>query len=136
MGRRNGNQARLFYEFDLDEAYNEGRRIQHVRTSYDQRQAHDQQQLTFLTQQKQRLSEADLSTLQHHHDVNLMEIEMGKLAQQRGGPEVKKYAAALVKDHQTADKTAIAIAKARAVTVIPPSSAISPSRSRTPPTPS
>jgi putative membrane protein len=67
--------------------------------------------------QKQRLSDADLSTLQHHHDVNLMEIEMGKLAQQRGGPEVKKYAAALVKDHQTADKTAIALAKARGVTL-------------------
>jgi chromosome segregation ATPase len=44
-------------KFSLDEAYNEGRRIQHVRTSYDQRQAHDQQQLNFLTQQKQRLSE-------------------------------------------------------------------------------
>jgi predicted outer membrane protein len=64
-----------------------------------------------------RLSEGDLSTLQHHHDVNLMEIEMGKLAQQKGGPEVKKYAAQLVKDHQTADKTAIQIAKARAVTL-------------------
>src|SRR5262245_49609978 len=68
-------------------------------------------------QQKQRLSEGDLSTLQHHHDVNLMEIEMGKIAQQRGGPEVKKYAAALVKDHQTADKTAIGLAKARGVTL-------------------
>jgi putative membrane protein len=67
--------------------------------------------------QKQRISEADLSTLQHHHDVNLMEIEMGKLAQERGGPEVKTYAAALVKDHQTADKTAIALAKARGVTL-------------------
>ena len=44
-------------KFNLDEAYNEGRRIQHVRTSYDQRQAHDQQQLNFLTQQKQRLSD-------------------------------------------------------------------------------
>jgi predicted outer membrane protein len=64
-----------------------------------------------------RLTEGDLSTLQHHHDVNLMEIEMGKLAQQKGGPEVKKYAAQLVKDHQTADKTAIQIAKARAVTL-------------------
>jgi chromosome segregation ATPase len=44
-------------KFDLEEAYNEGRRIQHVRTSYDQRQAHDQQQLNFLTQQKQRLND-------------------------------------------------------------------------------
>jgi predicted outer membrane protein len=64
-----------------------------------------------------RLTEGDLSTLQHHHDVNLMEIEMGKLAQQKGGPEVKKYAAQLVKDHQSADKIAIQIAKARAVTL-------------------
>ncbi|HUQ04118.1 MAG TPA: DUF4142 domain-containing protein [Kofleriaceae bacterium] len=66
---------------------------------------------------QQRLSDGDLSTLQHHHDVNQMEIEMGKLAQQRGGPEVKKYAAQLVKDHQAADKTAINLAKARAVTL-------------------
>ena len=44
-------------KFDLEEAYNEGRRIQNVRSSYNDRQAHDQQQLTFLTQQKQRLSE-------------------------------------------------------------------------------
>lgn len=68
-------------------------------------------------QSKQRLSEADLATLQHHHDVNLMEIEMGQIAQQRGGPAVKKYAAALVKDHQAADKTAIGLAKARGVTL-------------------
>lgn len=66
---------------------------------------------------QQRLSDGDLSTLQHHHDVNLMEIEMGKIAQQRGGPDVKKYAAALVKDHQAADKTAINLAKARGVTL-------------------
>jgi predicted outer membrane protein len=64
-----------------------------------------------------RLSEGDLSTLQHHHDVNQMEIEMGKLAQQKGGPEVKKYAAQLVKDHQTADKMAMQIAKTRAVSL-------------------
>jgi chromosome segregation ATPase len=44
-------------KLNLDEAYNEGRRIQHVRTTYGDRQAHDQQQLTFLTQQKQRLTE-------------------------------------------------------------------------------
>lgn len=67
--------------------------------------------------QSQRLTEGDLATLQHHHDVNLMEIEMGKLAQQRGGPAVKKYAGTLVKDHQTADRTAIGIAKARGVTL-------------------
>ena len=66
---------------------------------------------------QQRLSEGDLSTLQHHHDVNQMEIEMGKLAQERGGPEVKKYAAQLVKDHQSADKMAINLAKARGVTL-------------------
>ncbi len=43
--------------FDLEEAYNEGRRINNVRNTYDDRLAHDQFQIKFLTEQKARLVE-------------------------------------------------------------------------------
>jgi putative membrane protein len=62
-----------------------------------------------------RLSDADQATLQHHHGVNMMEIEMGKLAQARGSEPVKKYASALVKDHQKADKEALSLARAHGI---------------------
>jgi predicted outer membrane protein len=64
-----------------------------------------------------RMSDYDQASLQHRHDVNLMEIEMGKMAQQRGTAPVKKYAAALVKDHEKADKEVMSIAKTRGVTL-------------------
>jgi putative membrane protein len=62
---------------------------------------------------KEPLNQADLAVLQHHHHGNLMEIEMGKLAQSKGSAALKKYAATLVADHQKADKAALALAKAR-----------------------
>jgi chromosome segregation ATPase len=43
--------------FDLDEAYAEGRRINSVRLSYEDRLAHDKFQLKFLAEQKARLTE-------------------------------------------------------------------------------
>ncbi len=43
--------------FNVDEAYNEARRIQNVRTSYGDRLACNQQQLAVLSQQKARLVE-------------------------------------------------------------------------------
>lgn len=43
--------------FNIDEAYNEGRRINNVRGNYEDRLAHDQFQLDFLTEQKARLTE-------------------------------------------------------------------------------
>jgi putative membrane protein len=64
---------------------------------------------------KATLSETDLAVLQKHHSVNVMEIEMGKLALTKGGADVKKYSKALVADHQKADKAALALAKARGV---------------------
>lgn len=64
---------------------------------------------------KATLSETDLVVLQRHHSVNVMEIEMGKLALTKGGADVKKYSKALVADHQKADKAALALAKARGV---------------------
>lgn len=68
-------------------------------------------------QQAARMSASDVAVLQHRHDVNVMEIEMGRMAMQRGGAKVKKYASALVKDHQKSDKEAMALAKARGVTL-------------------
>ncbi len=43
--------------YDIDEAYTEARRINHVRLTYNDRLAHDKQQSTFLTEQKTRLVE-------------------------------------------------------------------------------
>jgi len=77
----------------------------------------DKTEKTVKKQTKPRLSDSELATLQHHHDVNLVEIEMGKLAQQRGGPEEMTYAAQLVKDHQLANTKAIKLAKTHGVTL-------------------
>jgi len=44
-------------KFDVEEAYNEARRINNVRGTYNDRLANDKQQITFLTQQKDRLNE-------------------------------------------------------------------------------
>ena len=43
--------------FDIDEAYDEGRRINNVRNNYDDRMAHDEFQLKLLSEQKVRLVE-------------------------------------------------------------------------------
>jgi len=43
--------------FDIDEAYNEGRRINGVRVSYQDRLAHDETQLELLREQRTRLSD-------------------------------------------------------------------------------
>jgi chromosome segregation ATPase len=56
--------------FSVDEAYTEARRINNVRGTYEDRLAHDKQQLSFLTEQKGRLAEilgqleSDFSTYQ------------------------------------------------------------------------
>lgn len=43
--------------FSIDEAYDEGRRINEVRSSYQDRVAHDRMQIEFLAEQKERLAE-------------------------------------------------------------------------------
>lgn len=63
------------------------------------------------------LTAAEVAILAHRHHVNVMEGEMGKLAQKNGGAAVKKYGAMLVKEHGDADKKAMALAKARKVTL-------------------
>ncbi len=44
-------------KFNIDEAYNEARRINNLRGTYQDRLAHDHQQITFLSQQRDRLNE-------------------------------------------------------------------------------
>lgn len=66
-----------------------------------------------------KLTDADTTILAHIHHVNLMEIDMGKLAQKRGSPAVKRYAEQLVRDHQTSDTSVIAFAKTRGLAKIP-----------------
>ena len=55
-------------KFNVDEAYNEARRINNVRGTYQERLASDQQQVAFLTQQKDRLGEI-LSKLESEYNT-------------------------------------------------------------------
>jgi len=66
-----------------------------------------------------KLVDEDVKLVAHIHHVNLMEIDMGKLAQKMGGDAVKKYGAALVKDHTDGDKDLTAFAKTKGVAKIP-----------------
>ena len=68
---------------------------------------------------KTKLSDADMAILSHLHHVNQMEIDLGKLAQTKGTAPVKKYGEMLVKDHQQADKDALAFAKKHGTAMIP-----------------
>jgi chromosome segregation ATPase len=55
-------------KFNIDEAYNEARRINNVRMTYQDRLASDKQQLAFLTQQRDRLMEI-LNKLESEHNT-------------------------------------------------------------------
>jgi putative membrane protein len=66
-----------------------------------------------------KLVDDDVKLVAHVHHVNLMEIDMGKLAQKMGGDAVKKYGAALLKDHSDGDKDLTAFAKTKGVAKIP-----------------
>lgn len=68
---------------------------------------------------KQKLGETETRIVAHLHHVNLMEIQMGKLAQTNGTASVKKYGKELVSDHTTADKDLTAFAKKRGLAAIP-----------------
>lgn len=68
---------------------------------------------------KQKLGEAETRIVAHLHHVNLMEIQLGKLAQTNGTAAVKKYGKELVTDHTTADKDLAAFAKKRGLTTLP-----------------
>lgn len=54
--------------YDVDEAYTEARRINHVRQTYRDRLAHNEQQIDFLAEQKTRLDEI-LQKLESDYDT-------------------------------------------------------------------
>lgn len=66
-----------------------------------------------------KLESDDLKIVAHFNHVNMMEIDMGKLAQKQGTAKVKKYGAMLVKDHTAANKQVKAFAKKNGVAKIP-----------------
>ncbi len=55
-------------KFNVEQAYNEARRINSVRGTYQDRIAHDNQQIAFLSQQKERLAEI-LTTLETEYQT-------------------------------------------------------------------
>lgn len=61
------------------------------------------------------LTAAEQVILQHRHHVNVMEIDMGKLALQNGTDATKKYGQMLVTDHSKADADVKTLAKLRKV---------------------
>jgi putative membrane protein len=63
------------------------------------------------------LAEADLAALAHFHHVNAMEIDMGKMAQEKGTAKVKAYGKMLVRDHIKMDKDLVGFAKLRKLTI-------------------
>ena len=71
------------------------------------------------TDKSAKLSDGDVKIIAHLHHVNMMEIEMGKLAQKTGTAAVKGYAETLVTDHQTNDKELMAFTKQRRLAAIP-----------------
>jgi putative membrane protein len=61
---------------------------------------------------KEKLAESDLQAMAMIHQVNQMEISLGKVAEKKGSTQaVKDYGKMLVKDHQSADKDLMSLAK-------------------------
>jgi putative membrane protein len=71
------------------------------------------------TDKSAKLSDGDVKIIAHLHHVNMMETEMGKLAQKNGTAAVKSYAETLVTDHQTNDKELMTFTKQRRLAAIP-----------------
>jgi putative membrane protein len=77
------------------------------------------QKPTAPTPAQTKLADEDIKLVAHIHHVNLMEIDMGKLAKAKGSAGVKKYGETLVKDHTSGDKDLVAFAKSKGITRIP-----------------
>ena len=71
------------------------------------------------TDKTAKLGDGEVKTLAHVHHVNQMEIDMGKVAQQKGTAAVKRYGEQLVKDHSANDKDVLALAKKKGVAKLP-----------------
>lgn len=68
---------------------------------------------------KAKLDAKQLETLSMLHQVNMMEIEAGKLAERQGTPKVQDYGKMLVKDHQANDKQLATFARQHGLSKIP-----------------
>jgi len=66
-----------------------------------------------------KLQQDDIQLVAHLHHVNTMEVDLGTLAQRRGGKAVKRFGTQLVKDHRRNDTALAAFAKKRGVARIP-----------------
>jgi len=66
-----------------------------------------------------KLEADDLKVVAHHNHLNMMEIDMGKLAQKNGSAKVKAYGAMLIKDHTAANKQLTALAKKKGIAKMP-----------------
>lgn len=84
-------------KFDIEEAYTEARRINNVRGTYQDRLASDQQQVTFLTQQKDRLNEI-LTTLESEYTT--FQAELWQLDRQIDAIERNERLIALTEEQQ------------------------------------
>lgn len=65
-----------------------------------------------------KLADEDVKLVAHVHHVNMMEIDMGKLAKTKGTAGVKKYGEMLVKDHTDGNKDLVAFAKTKGIAKI------------------
>ncbi|MDQ3366004.1 MAG: DUF4142 domain-containing protein [Myxococcota bacterium] len=66
-----------------------------------------------------KLTTEETAIVAHLHHVNVMEIDMGKLAQKNGTAAVKRYGEMMVTDHSAADKELVSFAKQRGIARIP-----------------
>jgi putative membrane protein len=71
-----------------------------------------------------KLSDLDAQIIAHQHVLNMVEVDMGKLAQKNGGNAVKKYGTKLVIDHSKADKDEMAFAEKHGLKTIPDDTAM------------
>jgi putative membrane protein len=71
-----------------------------------------------------KLSDLDAQIIAHQHVVNMVEVDMGKLAQKNGGSAVKKFGTKLVVDHSKADKDEMVFAEKHGLKTIPDDTAM------------
>lgn len=70
------------------------------------------------TQKAPKLTKTELQVLAHYHAVNLMEIDLGKVAKKKGASTaVKDYGEMLVKDHTESNTKLKALAKKSGQTI-------------------
>jgi putative membrane protein len=81
-------------------------------TAYAEEPAKTTDTPTKETAKKQKLTPEELQIMAHYHDVDVLEIELGKVAQKNASSQaVKSYGAMLVKQHTGLDKQMKELAK-------------------------